>query len=61
MHAIPNLHSATLKGGLAGGVAGLAVGFVGVYAATARYPAFRHLTLPLKAFLVTSSSTFAGM
>jgi len=54
-------YNATLKGGLAGGVAGLAVGFVGVYAATARYPAFRHLTLPLKAFLVTSSSTFAAI
>ena len=33
---------------------------MGVYAATARFPAFRHLTLPLKAFLVTSAGTFAG-
>ncbi len=51
----------TLKGGIGGGLAGLAVGFVGVYAATARFPAFRHLTLPLKAFLVTSTGTFSGM
>ena len=53
-------NSETLKGGIGGGLAGLTVGFVGVYAATARYPAFRSLTLPLKAFLVTSAGTFAG-
>ena len=41
-------------------MAGMAVGLVGVYAATRRYSAFRQLTLPLKAFLITSSSTFAG-
>ena len=54
------MNSATLKGGIGGGLAGLAVGFVGVFAATRRYHAFRSLTLPLKAFLVTSSGTFAG-
>ena len=53
--------SETLKGGVGGGVVGLAVGLAGVYAAAARYPAFRHLTLPLKAFIVTSSGTFTGM
>lgn len=52
--------SETLKGGLAGGIAGLAVGLAGVWGATRRYPAFRSLTLPLKAFLVTSSGTFAS-
>lgn len=51
----------TLKGGIGGGLAGLAVGAVGVYAGAARYPAFRHLTLPLKAFLVTSSGTFTAI
>ncbi|MCJ1462269.1 hypothetical protein MMC07_000869 [Pseudocyphellaria aurata] len=51
----------TLKGGIGGGLAGLAVSFVGVYAAAARYPAFRHLTLPLKAFLVTSGGTFTAI
>lgn len=39
---------------------GLAAGALGVYAASARYPAFRSLTLPLRAFLITSSGTFAG-
>ena len=53
-------YSATLKGGIGGGLAGLAVGFLGVYGAAKRYPAFGSLTLPLKAFLVTSSGTFAG-
>jgi len=52
--------SKTLKGGIGGGIAGLAVGLAGVWGATRRYPAFRSLTLPLKAFLVTSSGTFTG-
>jgi len=52
--------SETLKGGIGGGIAGLAVGLAGVYGATRRYPAFRSLTLPLKAFLVTSVGTFTG-
>ncbi|KAI9815796.1 MAG: hypothetical protein M1827_002192 [Pycnora praestabilis] len=54
-------YNATLTGGIGGGLAGLAVGFVGVYAATRRFPAFNSLTLPLKAFLVTSSGTFAAI
>ncbi|KAL9619341.1 MAG: hypothetical protein Q9160_006021 [Pyrenula sp. 1 TL-2023] len=52
---------ATLKGGTLGGLAGLSVGFAGVAIAQRRYTAFRALTLPLKAFLVTSSGTFAGI
>lgn len=55
-----NRHRATLKGGIGGAIAGLAVGLVGVYGARLRYPAFRSLTLPLQAFLVTSAGTFAG-
>jgi len=54
-------YRATLKGGLLGGVAGLTVGVLGVLGAQRRYPAFRSLTLPLKAFLITSSGTFAGI
>jgi hypothetical protein len=51
----------TLKGGAIGGLAGLAVGGLGVVAAHRRYHFFRNLTLPLKAFLITSSATFAGI
>lgn len=53
--------SATLKGGIGGGIAGLGLGALGVWGATVRYPAFRALTVPLRAFLITSSGTFAGM
>ena len=49
-----------MKGGIGGGFAGLAFGALGVYAAGARYPAFRQLTLPLRAFLITSAGTFSG-
>lgn len=53
-------YRATLKGGIGGGLAGVAVGLAAVYGATLRYPAFRSLTLPLKAFLVTGAGTFSG-
>lgn len=52
--------SETLKGGALGGTVGLALGVGGVFAAGARYPAFRQLTLPLRAFLCTSGATFGG-
>jgi len=51
----------TYFGGTMGAVGGLAVGIVGVAAASRRYHFIRSLTLPMKAFLVTSSSTFAGI
>ncbi|KAK5108195.1 hypothetical protein LTR62_008726 [Meristemomyces frigidus] len=54
-------YNATLTGGIGGGVVGTAVGALGVYAATARYPAFRSLSLPFKAFLVTSTGTFSAI
>ncbi|KAI4187637.1 MAG: hypothetical protein L6R41_002662 [Letrouitia leprolyta] len=51
----------TLKGGIGGGIAGLGLGAAGVWAATVRFPAFRALTVPLRAFLITSSGTFAAI
>ncbi|KEY65144.1 hypothetical protein S7711_04234 [Stachybotrys chartarum IBT 7711] len=50
-----------LTGGLVGGSLGLTLGFGGVMFATRRYPAFRSLTLPLRAFLVTSAGTFGAI
>ncbi|KAL8689191.1 MAG: hypothetical protein Q9218_005085, partial [Villophora microphyllina] len=54
-------YTATLKGGFGGGFAGLGLGVAGVYLASRRFPAFRQLTLPLRAFLVTSSGTFGAI
>lgn len=54
-------YNATLKGGLLGGASGLGAGTLGVYAASARYPVFRGLTLPFRAFLIVSTATFASI
>ncbi|KAI6370239.1 hypothetical protein MCOR25_004233 [Pyricularia grisea] len=54
-------YSATIKGGLVGGSVGLALGLAGVVGASKRYAAFRSLTLPFRAFLVTSSGTFGAI
>ncbi|KAK5462549.1 Replication factor C, subunit RFC4 [Exophiala xenobiotica] len=54
-------YNQTLKGGAIGGTIGLAVGTAGVLLAQRRYHFFRTLTLPLKAFLITSAGTFAGI
>ncbi len=54
-------YNATLKGGISGGAVGLGLGLAVAYAANRRFHAFRSLTLPMKAFLVTSSSTFAAI
>ncbi|EXJ93820.1 hypothetical protein A1O1_02213 [Capronia coronata CBS 617.96] len=51
----------TLKGGLVGGLSGLALGATGVVFAHRRYQFFRNLTIPLKAFLMTSAGTFGGI
>ena len=51
---------ATLTGGSLGGLIGTAAGALGVYGASQRYPAFRNLTLPFRAFLIVSTGTFAG-
>lgn len=54
-------YNATLKGGIAGGVVGLLVGGAAVYGANRRFTLIRNLTLPMKTFLVTSSTTFASI
>lgn len=54
-------YRATLAGGAVGGFGGLGLGLAGVLLAQRRYPAFNQLTLPLKAFLVTSAGTFGGI
>lgn len=50
-----------VKGGLAGGSIGLAIGWLGVSVASRRYTSFRSLTLPFRTFLVTSTSTFGAI
>ena len=54
-------YNETLKGGTVGGFGGLALGTLGVMAASRRYAFFRGLTLPLRAFLITSAGTFGGI
>ena len=56
---LPN--SSVVKGGTLGGIIGLAGGAAGVMLAARRYHTIRNLTLPMKAFLVTSSGTFVGI
>lgn len=54
-------YNATLKGGILGGIVGLGIGGAAVYGAHMRFHTFRSLTLPMKTFLVTSSSTFVAI
>ncbi|CDM28531.1 hypothetical protein DTO013E5_1016 [Penicillium roqueforti] len=54
-------YRSVLKGGTVGGVLGLAAGIAGVLLASRRYHTINNLTVPMKAFLVTSSGTFAGI
>lgn len=54
-------YNATLQGGILGTAAGLGVGLAGVGLGSRRFRFMRELTLPLKAFLVTSAGTFAGI
>ncbi|KAJ5037289.1 uncharacterized protein L3040_007466 [Drepanopeziza brunnea f. sp. 'multigermtubi'] len=54
-------YNATVRGGLTGGLFGLAVGGSAVFAAHHRFPTFRSLTLPMKTFLVTSAGTFSAI
>ncbi|KAI1364375.1 hypothetical protein F5Y08DRAFT_214567 [Xylaria arbuscula] len=54
-------YSAVLKGGFVGGTLGLGVGLIGIVAGMRRYPGVRSLTLPFRAFLVTSVGTFGAI
>ncbi|KAI1465493.1 uncharacterized protein F4812DRAFT_125609 [Daldinia caldariorum] len=54
-------YTQVLKGGLIGGTLGLGLGLAGVVLGSRRYPAFRSLTLPFRAFLVTSTGTFGAI
>lgn len=54
-------YNATVKGGLTGGLVGLALGGAVVFGATKRFHGFRQLTIPMRTFLVTSSGTFASI
>ncbi|KAK5992833.1 Respiratory supercomplex factor 2-like protein [Cladobotryum mycophilum] len=54
-------YKAVVKGGLVGGTIGLGIGIGGVLLASRRYSAFRGLTLPFRAFLITSSGTFGAI
>ncbi|KAJ5127124.1 hypothetical protein N7448_007903 [Penicillium atrosanguineum] len=54
-------YRAVVKGGTIGGVTGLAAGVAGVMLASRRFSTIRNLTMPMKAFLTTSSGTFVGI
>ncbi|CAD6441737.1 b73aca27-5ca4-498d-bb36-b7279ed920b0 [Sclerotinia trifoliorum] len=54
-------YNATLKGGITGGLIGLAVGGSALYVANRRFHTIRSLTIPMKSFLVSSSGTFAAI
>ncbi|GAW14120.1 hypothetical protein ANO14919_035140 [Xylariales sp. No.14919] len=54
-------YNAVLRGGFIGGTLGLGLGMLGVVAGVRRYPAVRALTLPFRAFLVTSVGTFGAI
>jgi len=54
-------YNATVKGGTLGGVIGTAIGFGAVAAASKRFASFRALSLPFRAFLVSSSGTFIAV
>jgi len=53
--------NATVQGGLFGGTMGVMGGAAGVILAQRRYPAFRGLTVPFRAFLAVSAGTFAAI
>lgn len=54
-------YNATVQGGLVGGTAGLAIGVAAVWLGSRRFPVVNGLTLPMKAFLSTSSATFVSI
>ncbi|KAJ5975891.1 hypothetical protein N7481_009598 [Penicillium waksmanii] len=54
-------YSSVVRGGTVGGLLGLVGGAAGVLLAARRFHTIRNLTLPMKAFLVTSTGTFVGI
>jgi hypothetical protein len=54
-------YDATVKSGSLGGLIGLTVGLAAITGASRRFGTIRGLTLPMKAFLVTSTGTFAAI
>lgn len=54
-------YAEVVKGGLIGGTIGLGIGIGGVYMASRRWSAFKGLTIPFRAFLVTSTGTFVAI
>lgn len=54
-------YSATVKGGITGGLIGLGVGSTAVLAASRRFHAFRALTVPFRVFLAASTGTFVAV
>jgi hypothetical protein len=54
-------NSNVVKGGSIGVIVGLAGGTAGLMLAARRYHTIRNLTLPMKAFLVTSAGSFVGI
>ncbi|RMZ79114.1 hypothetical protein DV738_g3457, partial [Chaetothyriales sp. CBS 135597] len=54
-------YNATLKGGFIGLAGGLVIGVGGLYYGSKRSHVLRSLTLPMKAFLTSSSATFVGI
>lgn len=54
-------YNAVLKGGFIGGTLGLGVGLLGILGASRRYAGVRSLTVPFRAFLVTSVGTFGAI
>lgn len=54
-------YNTAVKGGILGGLGGLALGGAAAIAANRRFAGFRSLTLPMKTFLVTSSGTFTAI
>lgn len=53
--------SATVNGGILGGITGTLVGTAGVILAQRRYPTFRGLTVPFRTFLACSTGTFSAI
>jgi len=54
-------YNAVVRGGTTGLLVGTTLGGVAVMAANRRFPGFRSLTVPFRAFLVASTGTFVGV